>query len=69
VIETSRLTLRRFRAADRDTVARWNADPEFTRHLSGVQSRAQSEMTKLGFAPLTEIDSEWGPLRVHALDR
>ncbi len=26
-------------------------------------------MTKLGFVLLTEIDSEWGPLRVHALDR
>ena len=161
MIETSRLTLRRFHAADRDTLARWNADPEFTRHLSGVQTRVQSDeafdrwdrhwagfgllaiewresgeligrtgpqfhrvwpgdpeigwaldpvwwgrgiateagqasvawafdelrfgrvvsitteaniaslnvMTKLGFALLTEIDSEWGPLRVHALDR
>jgi RimJ/RimL family protein N-acetyltransferase len=163
VIGTSRLTLRRFRDADRDTVARWNADPEYTRHLSGVQSRAESDeafdrwdrhwtehgfgllavewsetgeligrvgpqyhrvwpgdpevgwaldpvwwgrgiateaggaavgwafgglgflrvvsitteanvaslnvMAKLGFALLTEIDSEWGPLRVHVLDR
>ena len=163
MIETSRLTLRRFRAADSDTVARWNADPEYTRHLSGVQSREQSDeafdrwdrhwaehgfgllavewretgeligrtgpqyhrvwpgdpeigwalypdwwgrgiateagrasvawafgelgfhrvvsittepniaslnvMAKLGFALLTEIESEWGPLRVHSLDR
>ena len=26
-------------------------------------------MAKLGFTLLTEIESEWGPLRVHALDR
>jgi RimJ/RimL family protein N-acetyltransferase len=43
VIETERLTLRRFVEADRDTVARWNADPEFTRHLAGVQTREQSD--------------------------
>jgi RimJ/RimL family protein N-acetyltransferase len=43
VIETDRLTLRRFREEDRDTVARWNADPEFTRYLAGVQTRAQSD--------------------------
>ena len=43
VIETERLTLRRFGDDDRDTVARWNADPDFTRHLAGVQTRAQSD--------------------------
>ncbi len=43
MIETQRLVLRRFREADRETVARWNADPEFTRHLAGVQSRVQSD--------------------------
>jgi hypothetical protein len=43
VIETARLRLRRFRDDDRDTVARWNADPEFTRHLAGPQTRAQSD--------------------------
>jgi RimJ/RimL family protein N-acetyltransferase len=43
LIETDRLRLRRFREADRDTVARWSADPEFTRHLSGVQTREQSD--------------------------
>jgi RimJ/RimL family protein N-acetyltransferase len=43
VIETARLTLRRFTDADRDTVARWNADPVFTRHLAGVQTREQSD--------------------------
>jgi ribosomal-protein-alanine N-acetyltransferase len=42
VIRTARLTLRRFRDEDRETVARWNADPEFTRHLSGPMTREQS---------------------------
>jgi RimJ/RimL family protein N-acetyltransferase len=43
VIETERLTLRRFTEADRETVARWNADESFTRHLAGVQTREQSD--------------------------
>jgi RimJ/RimL family protein N-acetyltransferase len=43
LIGTERLTLRRFTDADRDTVARWNADPGFTRHLAGVQTREQSD--------------------------
>jgi RimJ/RimL family protein N-acetyltransferase len=43
VIETERLLLRRFAEADRDNVARWNADPDYTRHLAGVQKRAQSD--------------------------
>lgn len=43
MIETDRLTLRRFAAADRETVARWNADADFTRHLAGVQTRVQSD--------------------------
>ena len=43
MIETERLVLRRFTDADRETVARWNADPDFTRHLSGVQTREQSD--------------------------
>ena len=43
MIETERLTLRRFVDADRDTVARWNADPDFTRNLAGVQTREQSD--------------------------
>jgi RimJ/RimL family protein N-acetyltransferase len=43
VIETERLTLRRFTGADRDTVARWNADVDFTRHLAGVQTHGQSD--------------------------
>jgi RimJ/RimL family protein N-acetyltransferase len=43
VIETERLVLRRFTEDDRDAVARWNADPDFTRHLAGVQTREQSD--------------------------
>lgn len=39
----ARLVLRRFAEADRDIVARWNADPDFTRHLAGVQTREQSD--------------------------
>jgi len=43
VIETRRLVLRRLTDDDRDTTARWNADPLFTRHLAGVQTREQSD--------------------------
>ncbi len=43
MIETERVRLRRLVDADRDTVARWNADPDFTRHLVGVQTRAESD--------------------------
>jgi RimJ/RimL family protein N-acetyltransferase len=43
LIETERLVLRRFTEADRETVRRWNADANFTRHLAGVQTRAQSD--------------------------
>jgi RimJ/RimL family protein N-acetyltransferase len=43
LIETERLVLRRFTEADRETVGRWNADANFTRHLAGVQTRAQSD--------------------------
>ena len=37
--------------------------------LTGVADRHSSQMAKLGFTLLTQIESEWGPLRVHALDR
>jgi RimJ/RimL family protein N-acetyltransferase len=43
VIETERLVLRRLTEDDRETVARWNADPKFTLHLSGPQTREQSD--------------------------
>jgi len=45
VIETERLTLRRFTDDDRATVARWNADPVFTRYLNGPRTRAESDET------------------------
>ncbi len=71
MIETDRLVLRRFTAADRDTVARWNADPEFTRYLAGVQTRAQSDeafdrwerhWAEHGFGLLAVVWSETGEL-------
>ena len=43
MIETGRLRLRRFREDDRETVARWNADPVFAEHLGGVHTRARSD--------------------------
>ena len=43
MIETARLRLRRFTDADRATVARWNADPDFTRFLTGPQTREESD--------------------------
>jgi RimJ/RimL family protein N-acetyltransferase len=43
VIETERLVLRRLTEDDRETVARWNADPKFRLHLSGPQTREQSD--------------------------
>lgn len=43
MIETERLVMRRFTDDDCDVVARWNADPDFTRHLAGVQTRDQSD--------------------------
>ena len=43
MIETQRLRLRRLREGDRGIVARWNADPLFTRYLAGVQTRAESD--------------------------
>ncbi len=71
MIETDRLVLRRFTAADRDTVARWNADPEFTRYLAGVQTRAQSDeafdrwerhWAEHGFGLMAVVWSETGEL-------
>jgi RimJ/RimL family protein N-acetyltransferase len=43
VIETDRLILRRFTDDDRDAVARWNADPDYSRHLAGVLTREESD--------------------------
>jgi RimJ/RimL family protein N-acetyltransferase len=43
VIETERLLLRRIEPRDHDAIHRLNADPGFTLHLAGVQTREQSE--------------------------
>ena len=43
MIVTRRLRLRRLTDTDRDTTARWNADPRFTENLAGVQTREQSD--------------------------
>lgn len=43
IIETKRLRLRLWRAADRDAFAALNADPEVSRDLGGPLSRAASE--------------------------
>ncbi|HEV3402647.1 MAG TPA: GNAT family N-acetyltransferase [Gaiellaceae bacterium] len=43
MIETERLFLRPIEWGDLDTVARWNADERFTRHLAGPLTREQTE--------------------------
>ena len=43
MIETERLLLRRVEPRDHEAIHRLNADPDFTRHLAGVQTREQSE--------------------------
>jgi RimJ/RimL family protein N-acetyltransferase len=43
VLETERLQLRRVEPADADDVARWSADPDFTRLLEGPRTREQSD--------------------------
>jgi ribosomal-protein-alanine N-acetyltransferase len=71
LLETERLLLRRFREADRDTVARWNAHPDFTRHLAGPQTREASDAAfdrwqqhwkDHGFGLLGVVDRESGAL-------
>ncbi len=71
MIETERLLLQRFAEDDRDTVARWNADAEFTRHLAGVQTREQSDeafdrwerhWAEHGFGLLAVVWNETGEL-------
>ena len=43
VLETERLLLRRWRDDDLDTLARWNADPRFMRHMGrGPMTREES---------------------------
>jgi RimJ/RimL family protein N-acetyltransferase len=42
-LETDRLLLRRWRAADREAFADLNADPEVMRHFSGTMTQAESD--------------------------
>jgi RimJ/RimL family protein N-acetyltransferase len=69
MIETERLILRPVERGDIDTLARWNADPEHTRHLGGVQTREQTEAAmdrwlrhwdKHGFGLLSAVAKETG---------
>ena len=54
MLETERLRLRRFRADDADTVARWHADLRFMRYLTGTaMTRAQSD------AALRRYEAHW----------
>ena len=71
ILQTERLTLRRFTDSDVDMLASWLADPEFTRYLGGVRDRAGSEELYLrveahwaehGFGPLAVTDRETGEL-------
>jgi RimJ/RimL family protein N-acetyltransferase len=71
VIETERLRLRPLGPDDLDTVARWNADPEFTRHLTGRLTRGETATVlarwlrhweEHGFGLLAVIDKETGDL-------
>ena len=71
ILQTQRLTLRRFTDADMDTLAEWLADPDFTRYLGGVRDRTGSEemferiethWAEHGFGPLALADRETGEL-------
>jgi RimJ/RimL family protein N-acetyltransferase len=71
ILETERLTLRRFSGGDVHTLAEWLADPEFTRYLGGVRDRAGSEemferieahWAEHGFGPLALVDRQTGAL-------
>ena len=54
VLETERLRLRRFRDDDLETLARWNADPHFMRHMGrGPMTREESA------AALRRYDEHW----------
>jgi RimJ/RimL family protein N-acetyltransferase len=72
VLETERLRLRRFREDDLDTLARWQADPRFMRHMGRpAMSRAESATAlrryerhwqEHGFGLLALDDRETGAL-------
>jgi RimJ/RimL family protein N-acetyltransferase len=54
-LETPRLLLRRLRADDLDTLARWHVDPELMRHM-GKASFTREEME----ADLLRFEQHWG---------
>ena len=71
ILQTERLTLRRFIGGDVDLLASWLADPGFTRYLGGVRDRAgsdemlgriQAHWAEHGFGPLAIADRETGEL-------
>jgi RimJ/RimL family protein N-acetyltransferase len=71
LLQTERLTLRRFSDGDVDTMAAWLADPQFTRYLGGVRDRTGSEemfqriethWAEHGFGPLALTDRRTGEL-------
>jgi RimJ/RimL family protein N-acetyltransferase len=74
MIETERLLLRPIVWDDLDTVARWNADERFTRHLAGPLTREQTEEAferwrrhwdEHGFGTLGIVDRASGERVVH----
>jgi RimJ/RimL family protein N-acetyltransferase len=71
ILQTERLTLRRFTEDDLDTLGSWLADPVFSRYLGGVRDRSgtvdlfervQSHWAEHGFGPLAVTDRETGEL-------
>ena len=71
ILQTERLTLRRFTEDDLDTLAAWLADPVFTRYLGGVRDRSgtvelfervESHWAEHGFGALAVTDRESGEL-------
>jgi RimJ/RimL family protein N-acetyltransferase len=71
MIETERLTLRRFEPGDLDTLVRWNADGLYTRHLAGLQTPEQTveayerwerHWDEHGFGILAAVDKATGEL-------
>lgn len=67
VLQTPRLLLRRFGAADVGTVQSWALDEEFTRFLPGFDAarsieRATAHWRDHGFGPLAVVERESGEL-------
>jgi RimJ/RimL family protein N-acetyltransferase len=71
ILQTERTTLRRFTAADLDTIAGWLTDPVFTRFIGGVRDRQGVEAlfgrierhwAEHGFGALAVTDRATGEL-------